>query len=233
MLTAIVRVVDRIATIKYNFDCGNNLKFYSMNSLTAQMDPYIYINKRSLSPELCKDIIEIYEKTQNKHRATTLGGINENILNAMQCYIDNITDKDWPVIHEFLQKELTQNVLKYMKTLDDRIGDGNKYKHITDDIIYNDFHINKYECKNEGKYEYHIDRYLSKGMDQERHITFIWYLNDVTEGGETEMNGNIIIKPESGKLLLFPSTWTYPHCSRKTISNDKYVIVGWLMRRLK
>jgi hypothetical protein len=35
MLTAIVRVVDRIATIKYNFDCGNNLKFYSMNSLTA------------------------------------------------------------------------------------------------------------------------------------------------------------------------------------------------------
>ena len=119
-----------------------------------------------------------------------------------------------------------------MKTLDDQIGDGNTYKHMKEDIIYNDFHINKYECKNEGKYDYHIDRYLTKGIDQERHITFIWYLNDVDEGGETEMRGNLRIKPESGKLLLFPSTWTYPHCSRKTISNDKYVIVGWLMRKV-
>jgi hypothetical protein len=197
------------------------------------MDPYIYINKHSLSPELCKDIIEIYEKTQNKHRATTLGGFNENILNALQCDMQNITDNDWPVIHEFLQNELKTNVEKYMKTLDDQIGDGKTYKHITDDIIYNVFHINKYECKNEGKYDYHIDRYLTKGMERERYITFIWYLNDVEEGGETEMKGNIRIKPESGKLLLFPSTWTYPHCSRKTISNDKYVIVGWLMRNVK
>jgi hypothetical protein len=201
--------------------------------ITHKMDPYIYINKHSLSPEICKDIIEIYEKTQNKHRAGTLGGINEDIFKAMQCGIDNITDPNWQTIHEFLQKELMQNVLKYMKTLDDQIGNGNTYKHITDDIIYNNFHINMYECKNEGKYEYHIDRYLTKGMDQERHITFIWYLNDVAEGGETEMKGNIRIKPESGKLLLFPSTWTYPHCSRKTISNDKYAIVGWLMRNIK
>ena len=196
------------------------------------MDPYIYINKHSLSPELCKDIIEIYEKTQNKHRATTLNGMNEDVFNAMQCYIKNITDKDWPTIHEFLKQELTNNLKTYMKTLDDQIGDGNTYQHLKEGIIYNGFHINKYECNNEGKYDYHIDRYLTKGMDQERHITFIWYLNDVKEGGETEMKGNIRIKPESGKLLLFPSTWTYPHCSRKTISNDKYVIVGWLMLKV-
>lgn len=197
------------------------------------MDPYIYINKNSLSPDICKDIIEIFEKTQNKHRATTLGGLNEDIFKAMQCGIDNITDPNWQPIHEFLQKELKTNVTKYMKTLDDQIGDGKTYKHIKDDIIYNKFHINKYECEKEGKYDYHIDRYLTKGMDQERYITFIWYLNDVEKGGETEMKGNMRIKPETGKLLLFPSTWTYPHCSRKTISNDKYVIVGWLMRLVK
>ena len=69
-------------------------------------------------------------------------------------------------------------------------------------------------------------------MDKERYITFIWYLNDVSEGGETEMKGNIRIKPEAGKLLLFPSTWTYPHCSRPTISNDKYAIVGWILRSI-
>lgn len=201
--------------------------------ITHKMDPYIYINKHSLSPELCKNIIEIYEKTQNKHRATTLGGVNENILNATQCDIQNITDDDWSVIHEFLQKELINNLKTYTKSLNDQICDGNTYQHLKEGIVYDGFHINKYECKNEGKYEYHIDRYLNKGMDQERHITFIWYLNDVAEGGETEMRGNMRIKPESGKLLLFPSTWTYPHCSRKTISNNKYVIVGWLMRKVQ
>jgi hypothetical protein len=196
------------------------------------MDPYIYINKHSLSPDICKDTIEIFEKTQNKQKATTLGGLNETVLTATQCHIDNITDPNWRPIHEFLQKELKINVGNYMKILDNQIGDGNSYKHIAHDIIYNGFHINKYECANEGKYDYHIDRYLIKGIDQERYITFIWYLNDVDEGGETEIKGNMRIKPETGKLLLFASTWTYPHCSRKTISNDKYAIVGWLMQNM-
>lgn len=196
------------------------------------MDPYIYINRNSLSSDICKDIIEIYEKTQNKHRATTIGGLNEDVLSALQCPSHNITDDEWPTIHSFLLRELTNNLKTYAKVLDSQIGDGNIYRHMKDDLklIYNEFHINKYESNNGGKYDYHIDRYLNKEMNDERHITFIWYLNDVIEGGETEIKGNIKIKPETGKLLLFPSTWTYPHCSRPTISNDKYAIVGWLLR---
>ena len=196
------------------------------------MDPYIYINRNSLSSDICKDIIEIYEKTQNKHRATTIGGLNEDVLRAFQCPIQNITDDEWPTIHSFLLQELTNNLKTYAKVLDSQIGDGNIYRHMKDNLIYSEFHINKYESNNGGKYDYHIDRYLNKGMNEERHITFIWYLNDVIEGGETEIKGNIKIKPETGKLLLFPSTWTYPHCSRPTISNDKYAIVGWLLREV-
>jgi len=198
------------------------------------MDHYVYINKTSLSSDICKDIIEIYEKTQNKHRARTLGGINDNVLTALQCSGKIITDVEWPTIHSFLMQELTNNLKTYTEILDSQIGDGNIFHHMKDDlkIIYDSLHINKYESNNRGKYDYHTDRYLNKGMNEERHITFIWYLNNVTEGGETEIKGNIKIKPETGKLLLFPSTWTYPHCSRPTISNDKYVIVGWLLREI-
>ena len=131
------------------------------------MDTYIYINKHSLSPELCKDIIEIYEKTQNKHRATTLGGLSENILKAMQCSIQNITDTNWQTIHKFLQKELARNVKTYAKMLDNQIGDGNTYQHIKDNIIYNDFHINKYECKNEG-IEVYLENWWVKPIQQHR-----------------------------------------------------------------
>ena len=36
------------------------------------------------------------------------------------------------------------------------------------------------------------------------------------------------IKPEAGKLLLFPASWTFPHCGQMPISHDKYIITGWL-----
>jgi hypothetical protein len=36
------------------------------------------------------------------------------------------------------------------------------------------------------------------------------------------------VKPEAGKLLFFPATWTYPHRGMMPISNDKYIITGWI-----
>jgi hypothetical protein len=60
-----------------------------------------------------------------------------------------------------------------------------------------------------------------------RLLTFIWYLNDVTDGGETEfINGKI--KPKTGKLLIFPSSWNYYHKGNMPLSNDKYIITGWI-----
>jgi hypothetical protein len=37
------------------------------------------------------------------------------------------------------------------------------------------------------------------------------------------------IKPKSGKLLIFPACWTYPHRGTMPISDDKYIITGWIM----
>ena len=61
-----------------------------------------------------------------------------------------------------------------------------------------------------------------------RMITYLWYLNDVDKGGETEFWGTYKVKPEAGKLILFPATWSYPHCGNIPISNAKYIITGWL-----
>jgi predicted 2-oxoglutarate/Fe(II)-dependent dioxygenase YbiX len=95
-------------------------------------------------------------------------------------------------------------------------------------IIFDNFNIQKYEVSESGKYIYHTDNNVDIQNNTERCITFLWYLNDVCSGGETEFFNNIKISPEIGKLVLFPSTWTYPHCSRPVISNDKYIMVGWL-----
>jgi hypothetical protein len=58
-------------------------------------------------------------------------------------------------------------------------------------------------------------------------VNFVWYLNLVNEGGELLFlnNGSKII-PETGKLILFPSTWCFPYSISNPVSNDKYVIYG-------
>jgi len=60
-----------------------------------------------------------------------------------------------------------------------------------------------------------------------RILTYIWFLNDVSEGGEIEFgNKDLIVKPEVGKLIIFPSTWTYSYKQNYPLSNDKYLIIG-------
>ena len=56
------------------------------------------------------------------------------------------------------------------------------------------------------------------------------YLNDVLDGGETAFqynrNEEMIheVKPETGKMLLFPPFWTHFHRGLSPASQTKYVI---------
>lgn len=62
-----------------------------------------------------------------------------------------------------------------------------------------------------------------------RVLTFLLYLNDVGEGGETEfLYYPRRIKPKAGTLVLFPGSLTHTHRGNPPISNTKYVITGWL-----
>jgi len=86
------------------------------------------------------------------------------------------------------------------------------------------FKVQKYKA-NEGYYHFHVD---DKGT---RVMVFMWYLNNVDDGGETEFmtdHGRLIVKPKKGSLLLFPSTWTYKHRGNMPTSSDKYICNGWI-----
>ena len=87
--------------------------------------------------------------------------------------------------------------------------------------------MQKYD-KNEGRFVYHDDFSMVKDMKMRRVITYLWYLNDVDEGGETEFCGDLKIKPTAGKLIFFPASWCYPHKGIMPLSNNKYIITGWI-----
>ena len=62
-----------------------------------------------------------------------------------------------------------------------------------------------------------------------RILTFIAYLNDVEEGGETEfLYYPKRVKPKQGKIILFPGSFTHTHRGNPNISNEKYILTGWV-----
>lgn len=78
-------------------------------------------------------------------------------------------------------------------------------------------------------YHWHIDG--GSHDFSHRQLVAIWYLNDVHgPGGETEfLFQDIKIKPEAGKLVLFPPFWTHEHRGVTLESGVKYIATTWVV----
>lgn len=62
-----------------------------------------------------------------------------------------------------------------------------------------------------------------------RILAYTVYLNDVQEGGETEfLYYPKRVRPKTGSVVIFPSGFTHTHRGNPPISNDKYIITGWV-----
>lgn len=197
------------------------------------MEKFIYINNNSISSQLSNDIIQLFEDFKNVHKkGTTLGGVDDKIKKTTDYVIPLIPDQKWEKIQTFLTKELNKNISKYLDSLNNIVDPINNYdanfKILHSNFLqYDEFMIQKYD-KLDGKYIYHNDAFIDFDKNRYRVFTYIWYLNTITEGGETVFWDVYKIKPEAGKLVLFPACWTFPHTGKMPISDNKYIITGWI-----
>lgn len=77
------------------------------------------------------------------------------------------------------------------------------------------------------EFQLHFD---SVGEVANRYLVYLWYLNDVAEGGETEFSRlGIKVRPHAGRLLMFPPYWMYQHAGRPPVSGEKYILSTYLM----
>jgi len=103
---------------------------------------------------------------------------------------------------------------------------GEDKAHIVDELFNNpniaisSFIMGRYDVG--GHFNWHID-YVHT---EERICNFIIYLND-HEACTEFLNGKKI-KPEAGKILLFPTTWTHAHRGQTIEKGNKYIITGFI-----
>jgi hypothetical protein len=183
---------------------------------------FIFEIEDSLSKELCDDIIMKYDLEEyNIFEGSTVGGVNKKVKDTTDLSIPK-NDIVWYQIENTLKKELEKGIKKYFSHLNKKFD----YDYKSGSQLHvMDFMIQKYD-KQKGKYTFHHD-FCTKKHNSVRTVTFIWYLNDVDIGGETEFVPNIKIKPKKGKLVFFPASWCWPHRGIMPISSDKYIITNW------
>jgi len=62
-----------------------------------------------------------------------------------------------------------------------------------------------------------------------RLLFFILYLNTIEDGGETEfLYYKKRVKAQAGKLIVAPAGFTHTHRGNPPLSEDKYILTGWV-----
>lgn len=196
-------------------------------------DLFIKEYENVLEPDLCKEIIKMFNESETKYKGVTGGGLNENVKKTFDMHISNtlrdtrISEeqrKQWQICDDKLYHALTTHLHKYYH--DVGLTELLKEKHIISNTHDTGFQIQRY-IKNDGFYTFHQDFSIVK-KNMCRVVTFLFYLNDVDEGGETNFFNQIYVKPKEGKLAFFPATWNYIHKGEMPKSNDKYIVTGWI-----
>ena len=188
------------------------------------MNDFIFIKDNVYSPEFCAAAIEYYEKmvdsgfglsrkvegtSRTKKDDVTIFPTEPGLidLSATAMMFKRFSNEFWNQCYkEYADQfdilaELENHTIYNARIQKTRIGGG--------------YHV--WHCENTNK------------QTGSRILVYTVYLNDVAEGGETEfLYYPKRVKPKAGSVLIFPSGFTHTHRGNPPISNDKYIITGWI-----
>ena len=177
---------------------------------------YIYIKKDALPKSFCFNVIEKFEQDDRKTQGVVGSGINFDMKRSLDMNISSY--QDWDSFDLAFFKNLNTELESYRNFLPEIFKISNTGPKLTgDDTGY------QIQRTQPGDfYDWHHD-YMGT-----RIFTFIWYLNDIKEGGYTEFLDGTKIQPETGKLVIFPATWMYVHRGVTPVNETKYICTGWV-----
>ena len=180
----------------------------------------IFYVKELISRDLCRTIIEIYDRDPRKHSGYTLGSRGESRSEdyvKLSTDLGIETDGVWKAVYEELHGSVQRAVLSVAATFPSlQVWP----------LRCSGYKIQHYK-KNEGHFKWHFDALGPGAWD--RQLAMVIYLNSVQSGGETCFHRqNLKVRPVAGDAVLFPTFWTHMHCGEIPASEDKYVVSSFV-----
>jgi hypothetical protein len=183
------------------------------------MNPFIWVCDNVLSSDFCQHVIRRFDSDSRSCVGKTSGGYLPDIKSSTDLNISRL--EDWQQEDTVFFDTLYKYFPEYKKHIDQILPNIRIFN--STDIQDEGYQIQK--TVPGGGYVWHHDGRVKNNYA--RSLTYIWYLNDVPEGGETEFHDGTLIKPVQGRMLIFPATWTFMHRG-KTPASNKYIVTGWL-----
>ncbi len=175
---------------------------------------YVYIKENFLSQQVCSMLIEYFESTEENHFEGYFGKSKTLDYEIKKC--DEM----------YLSEKLEST---FVKSIQVAFDDYCKNHEIGGNFNFEKFRIKRYKNNGEDFFKTHTD--ISSLTTCKRIVAVIMYLNDVENGGETALylnNAEHKIKPTTGKLLMFPANFCYPHAGLPPVSNNKYIMTTFI-----
>jgi hypothetical protein len=218
---------------------------------------FIKVIDKALSADLCQRIIAIFDNSVHLQIGKTGGGVDKSKKDSTDVSIQR--HKEFAPIQQEVFAATSQHLVKYFEeyffaligpialtikhpvTGQPTALTSKNFAEIgrtkaADLVQYlfrlGEINAQKYEV-NKGGYPYwHSEVYpQSNSTDAlHRNLLFMFYLNDVDEGGETEFYyQNAKIKPKAGRMVIAPAGFTHTHRGNVPTSNDKYILTSWVL----
>ena len=173
------------------------------------MGDFIYTAQMT-DTSLCDDLLLYYNKnTEFKQRGLSDGGDKKS------------TDV---VVHSGT-KDAT--ALKYLDFLTSALESyREKYDAFTFPLGFSEPWLIQHYEPGEGFFSWHCER--AGNQTHQRALVFMTYLNDVTDGGETQwLYQGKQIKPKKGLTAIWPTDFTHTHRGVVSPTQSKTIATGW------
>jgi Rps23 Pro-64 3,4-dihydroxylase Tpa1-like proline 4-hydroxylase len=183
---------------------------------------FIFEKKDALPDFLCDNMIERFEANeadQYQGRSGSAQNLNASLKKTTDIIVSG--KQHWQDADNNLFRSLAM-ALNEFKEAFPYFANMGRFQ----DMGYN---LQRYQAGE--YYHWHVD---SDNLAlASRQLVALWYLNDVeSPGGETEfLHQGVKVKPEKGKLVLFPPFWTHEHRAVTVEKGVKYIATTWITFR--
>ena len=216
------------------------------------MPDFIETYDNALSPEFCEQLITTFESSAHTFQGRTGGGVDTSKKSSTDLMLNSHPEYQELLLK--IQKTTADHALQYFKkyhfaliapvalTLQhpktqqptplthenfDEIAKGNEMAIMQKLFRVGAIQMQRYR-KGEGNYNYwHCETFPQKGSTEPLHraLLFMYYLNDVEEGGETDFYyQERSLKPKAGQMVIAPSYFTHTHRGRMRHSTARCIL---------
>lgn len=179
---------------------------------------FIFTARGALPEAFCANVIERFENAEDEQYQGRVGQTVEQNLDIKRSTDLVVSGKQhWQDVDKTLFGSLAE-VMKYLREHHSFFrGRFKDFGYAIQRTLPGEF------------FHWHVDSGSHSFSD--RQLVALWYLNDVEgPGGETEFRvQKVKVRPETGKLLIFPPFWTHEHRGVTLERGRKYIATTWLM----